>query len=665
MRKILYLFLFSIVCFSQKKVGQPLIDSLLVELPKMKEDSLKVKLLINLASIYQKIDPKKGLKTSSNALVLSKKINWKDGIALTYLAFAANHMKLSEYDKALNYHKASLKSSNKRKIVFKNYNGLGNYYYNKSDFPNSLKNYNIALKIIEEIKDTKEEACILSNIGTVYDKTSDLKKAIQFYEKSYQIAKKYNYLDVAVGSLGNLGNAYGGLFDFDKAIFYQKECINVSKKIGSTSDEAIALSALGLIYCDKKEFEKGLKYSFESLKQNQKLNNENDISINYSIIGYIYHEKSRIIKNLSKQKICQNKAIEYYKKGIIVKLKTGNKVDIIYDYQAVSELNKLIGNYKASLESHEQYVIYKDSVFNSENKETIKNLEDKREIELRDKEIKINKLSLEAKEKQKWYLFGGLGLLTIIGGLLFYQSRKRKQVNSKLEVLNQTLDQANQTKTRFFNILNHDLRGPVANLIDFLQIQKDSPELLDEATKKRIQDTTLSSAENLLSSMEDILLWSKGQMANFKPQPKQIEVSKLFDDTKKVFSGYLKIKFEYQNPDNLEVFTDENYLKTIIRNLTSNAINVLAEYVTSSSVEKQIIWKAYKNNNGIFLSITDNGPGATQDQFKALYDDTEVVGIKSGLGLHLIRDLAKAIDCEITVDSKVGSGTTFILKLNK
>ena len=64
-----------------------------------------------------------------------------------------------------------------------------------------------------------------------------------------------------------------------------------------------------------------------------------------------------------------------------------------------------------------------------------------------------------------------------------------------------------------------------------------------------------------------------------------------------------------------------------------------------------------------FLSVTDNGKGASQEQFKALYDEKEVVGIKSGLGLHLIRDLAKAIHCEITVDSKLGEGTTFTLKL--
>jgi signal transduction histidine kinase len=45
-----------------------------------------------------------------------------------------------------------------------------------------------------------------------------------------------------------------------------------------------------------------------------------------------------------------------------------------------------------------------------------------------------------------------------------------------------------------------------------------------------------------------------------------------------------------------------------------------------------------------------------------LYDDKELVGIKSGLGLHLIRDLAKAINTTISTQQNQGDGTTFILE---
>ncbi len=77
-----------------------------------------------------------------------------------------------------------------------------------------------------------------------------------------------------------------------------------------------------------------------------------------------------------------------------------------------------------------------------------------------------------------------------------------------------------------------------------------------------------------------------------------------------------------------------------------------------------IVWNAKKENGKSQLSITDNGPGGSVEKFKALYDDTEVVGIKTGLGLHLIRDLAKAIHCEIEIIIEERKGTTIILNFD-
>jgi signal transduction histidine kinase len=161
-----------------------------------------------------------------------------------------------------------------------------------------------------------------------------------------------------------------------------------------------------------------------------------------------------------------------------------------------------------------------------------------------------------------------------------------------------------------------------------------------------------------LYSMEDILLWSKGQMENFKPLLKDIEVKLLFEDTQKHFASEEKVKIVFENKDNIKINTDENYLKTIMRNLTGNAVKAL------SNIENGIIiWKVWQENHQKFLSITDNGSGGTDAQFKALYDDKEVVGIRTGLGLHLIRDLADAINCKVEVDSKINIGTTFILRM--
>ena len=279
-----------------------------------------------------------------------------------------------------------------------------------------------------------------------------------------------------------------------------------------------------------------------------------------------------------------------------------------------------------------------------------------KEVKLRKSEIEIANLNIAAKEKQKWFFVAGLLMLTIIGSLLFYQRNSSQKANKKLGILNTELDAANQSKIRFLGILNHDLRSPVANLIQFLQLQQDSPELMDESSKKRLQTKTMAGAENLLTSMEDILLWSKGQMQNFKPELKKLNVNSLFEDTQKHFENQENVKINFENSENMQLISDENYLKTIIRNLTGNAIKALTKTQNPS-----IVWKAWTEKGRNYLSITDNGKGANQAQFKALHDNTEVVGIKTGLGLHLIRDLAKAIACEISVDSTLGVGTVFTL----
>ena len=165
-------------------------------------------------------------------------------------------------------------------------------------------------------------------------------------------------------------------------------------------------------------------------------------------------------------------------------------------------------------------------------------------------------------------------------------------------------------------------------------------------------------AENLLLTMEDLLAWSKGQMKNFTPNRKDIPIELLFEDIQKHFAGTPGIEFRFDAPEAISLHTDEHYLKTIMRNLTGNAIKALA-----GTPNALILWKAWEKDGKQYLSLADNGPGATEQQLQALYDGSLPVGIKSGLGLHLVRDLAKAISCAIAVRSSPGQGTEFQLSL--
>lgn len=657
MRNVFFIVLFfSFFSYSQVN-SEFVIDSLEKKLAKIKSERERIDILNQIAYEYKYIDPEKNYTNATKALNFAQKANYLDGIINAKRNLGYFYLITSDYQKAKDNFNFIIKNSKDNAKIGLSYSGLGVIEAKQSNYPEALELYFKGLRFAEKSNDKIIQAKILSNIGSIYYDTNEFEKSIQYQRKAIAIPGKNGFKEDDNLRLHNIGLCYFELKMYDKCLEFIQKAELLDDKLGNVMNKISCLGVRGRVFFERKEYDKALSIFTKQLELNNEFGDPHNISGTYSRIGDVYKIKAIKSDDVNKRKAFYLKAIEYYTKSITLNKENNDLQNLSADYNSIYELEKKQNNFKQALSALELSKAYNDTVFNQDNKETIKNLEDKRTIEVKEKQLKINKLELQAKEKQKWFYLLGIGLLAIIGGLLFYQSQSRKKNNKKLQQLNTELDQANKIKTRFFSILNHDLRSPVANLIHFLHLQKNNPELLDEETKKRMQSKTISGAEDLLSSMEDILLWSKGQMENFRPQPKEIQVNQLFEDTKKVFSGYHNIKFEYQNPDNISIFTDENYLKTIIRNLTNNAINIF-----STTPNPMIIWKAWQENGVSFLSITDNGSGASKDEFKALYDEKEVVGIKSGLGLHLIRDLAKAINCEISVNSKINFGTTIILK---
>ena len=200
----------------------------------------------------------------------------------------------------------------------------------------------------------------------------------------------------------------------------------------------------------------------------------------------------------------------------------------------------------------------------------------------------------------------------------------------------------------------------MVNLIHLLQLKNETDNTIDASTLIRLESSAIYSAENLLSSMEDMLLWGKGQMNNFEPEMKAVAIEEMFIYIENYFEGEKEVFFKFENGENLKFISDENILKTVLRNLTSNAIKALVRIENPT-----IVWKAWQLNEIIYLSITDNGPGISKEHLKALYDESEVMSVKNGLGLHLIRDLSVLINCKVDLENSTTEGTTFCLKFNE
>lgn len=357
-------------------------------------------------------------------------------------------------------------------------------------------------------------------------------------------------------------------------------------------------------------------------------------------------------------------------KPAIERLNLALKFAYIYDKRSFAEVNKKLSEayaaqnqWKKAYEFHKIYNQTNDSLFVESGKQSLADAEAKFQNKSKQQEIKslsaentIHELSIKNAKKQRVYLISGLVFIAIIGGLLYYQSQNRKKNNQKLSHLNSELERANKTKMQFFGILNHDLRSPVVSLIHFLDLQKNAPDLIDNETKIRLEQQTSNSAEQLLTQMEDLLLWSKGQMENFEPHKQFYNINEIFLELEKEFVWASNVNIDYDCPPNLKIFSDKEYLKTIIRNLMSNAVKVL-----QNAADPHVLCKAWEQNSIQHILIKDNGGGTNIEKFQALYDDKMSIGSSKGLGMHVIRDLCKAIDCKIDVESDRGIGETKIM----
>lgn len=601
----------------------------------------------------------------------------------------------NQYEKAIPLFEKSWRLANKNKFLKEETLAIMrlNYlYYSTKKF----KKRDSLIKYINNVLDTTKnihtQGILNGSLGEYYLDKAEIAKFIGYKLKAIEYRKKFpkddtkNFVNIGI-SYAQIGQAYYKMKHYSKGI----EFFNLAKPYLTKSNNALAflyndyikcytqlkkLDSLQLYYNNIHKLitkEDSLHISVSSANRYlaEYYISENKISnaSKYAYLALVYATKSNDEEIVMEAKISNGKLLIINNKfnEAIILLKEASlhayefdKVSFITINKLLSECYKKLGNYQLALHFHEIYSKANEELLNESAKQSIANAEaqfqnkhKQEKIEFLSAENKIKNLEIESSRKQVFYLVIGAFLLLTIAGLLYKQNINRKRTNKKLITLNNELDKANKTKARFFSIINHDLRSPVANLIHFLHLKKENPELLDEVTAQRLELQTIQGAENLLSSMEDLLLWSKSQMEHFEPVFKLISISTIFDDIKKNYSQFEG--FQFDNKENLFLKTDENYLKTITRNLTSNALKVL-----ENQNNPLIRWEAKKTGDIIQIIITDNGPGISEGKFKALFDENEVIGIKSGLGLHLIRDFTKAIGCTLNIDSS-HQGTSITL----
>jgi PAS domain S-box-containing protein len=226
----------------------------------------------------------------------------------------------------------------------------------------------------------------------------------------------------------------------------------------------------------------------------------------------------------------------------------------------------------------------------------------------------------------------------------------------------QQLIQLSADKDRFISILSHDLKSPFNSLIVLAKLLKTNIRNYNIEKIESFLNEFSRSAQNTYELMEDLLDWARSQSGKLPFKLQENNLREVFSDIIDVSiqnPNAANISFNNFTKSDLSVYADIDMLKTILRNLVSNAIKSIGE-------KGNISIFAERKNSEVVISVSDNGIGIPYERLAGLFDTSFVrsisggkAGTGSGFGLFLCKDFVERHGGRIWAESEHGKGSDF------
>lgn len=228
---------------------------------------------------------------------------------------------------------------------------------------------------------------------------------------------------------------------------------------------------------------------------------------------------------------------------------------------------------------------------------------------------------------------------------------------------NQTLSNENYVKNRVLAIIGHDLRSPIASVIQDL----DLIDLIDDRELEKIAiENVKQNIESLYNMVDNLLSWALNKDKRLKYTPEEANISEIVQS---VISQHIhiarnkNIQINNKAIDEKSIVCDIYTTSIIIRNLLSNAIKFTPENGEINFFSKYI-------NDTVQLEIKDNGIGMKQDRISEILEGNSNtssngtnIELGTGIGLSLVKDFIALNNGELSISSEKGKGTSIFITL--
>ena len=266
-------------------------------------------------------------------------------------------------------------------------------------------------------------------------------------------------------------------------------------------------------------------------------------------------------------------------------------------------------------------------------------------------------------------------LLAVIGFIRVQRSsqmvKMEQETNKELNRLRMVAESANAAKSTFLNNMSHDIRTPMNAIIGFTNIAlKHSP----PPEIKNCLDKISDSSEHLLALINDVLDISRIESGKIKFVPEAVDITEVSDSVLTIMDGYLSnrnitFKTELTEPKTPFVLTDAVRVREVLVNILGNAVKFTQDGGTITFAVSYLPGIDDRHVN-VRYRISDTGIGMSEEFVDHIFDEfsQEEHGARTqyqgtGLGMAITKRYVDLMGGTISVESKKGVGSTFIVEL--